>query len=218
MMKIAASLVKKLHEQTGAGLMDCKRALEKHNGDAERSVTYLREQGIAAAAKKSGRIAAEGLVSSYIHTGGRIGVLIEVNCETDFVAKTDDFKRLVADIAMQVAAMKPVCVQRDDLPQAELIKEREVLKKQALAEGKPEHVVEKMVEGRLQKYFKEVCLLDQVFVKDNDKTIEQLVKEHTARLGERIVVRRFERYELGEGLERKQENFAEEVRAQVEGE
>ncbi|TCS93167.1 translation elongation factor Ts [Hazenella coriacea] len=214
-MAITAAMVKELREKTGAGMMDCKKALTETNGDMEKAIDFLREKGIASASKKAGRIAAEGLVESYIHAGGRIGVLVEVNCETDFVAKTDDFKAFVKDIAMQIAAMNPKYVRREEVSAEDVEREREVLKQQALAEGKPEKIVDKMVEGRLSKFFKEVCLLEQDFVKDSDKTIDQLVKEQIARIGENISVRRFVRFELGEGIEKRQDNFAEEVMAQV---
>lgn len=216
-MAISAAQVKELREKTGAGMMDCKKALTEANGDMDKAIEILREKGLAAAAKKAGRVAAEGLVESYIHAGGRIGVLVEVNCETDFVAKTEEFRSFVREIAMQIAAMNPKYVKRDEVPAEEVDKEREILRTQALNEGKPEHIVEKMVEGRLEKYFKEVCLLEQPYIKDGDKTIEQLVKEMIARIGENISVRRFVRYELGEGIEKKEANFAEEVLSQVKG-
>lgn len=214
-MAITAQMVKELREKTGAGMMDCKKALQETGGNIEKAIDYLREKGIAKAAKKADRVAAEGVVESYIHGGGRIGVLVEVNCETDFVAKTDDFKSLVKDVAMQIAAMNPKYVRREEVSEEELNKEREILKQQALAEGKPEHIVEKMVEGRLGKYFKEVCLLEQPYVKDPDKTVDQLVKETIAKLGENINIRRFVRFEMGEGLEKRQDNFADEVMSQV---
>lgn len=214
-MAISAKLVKELRDKTGAGMMDCKKALTETDGDMEKAVEYLREKGIAKAAKKSDRIAAEGVVESYIHAGGRIGVLVEVNCETDFVAKTDDFKNFVRDIAMQIAAMNPKYVRSEEIPASVVEKEREILKQQALQEGKPEHIVDKMVEGRLQKHFKDICLLDQPFVKDPDKTVDQLVKEMIAKIGENINIRRFVRYEMGEGLEKREDNFAEEVMSQV---
>ncbi len=172
---------------------------------------------MAAAEKKAGRVAAEGLVEAYIHAGGRIGVLVEVNCETDFVAKTEVFRSFVRDIARQIAAMNPKYVKRDEVPEDVVNKEREILRTQALNEGKPEHIVEKIVEGRLEKYFKEVCLLEQPFIKDGDKTVEQLVKEMIARIGENISIRRFVRFELGEGIEKKETDFAEEVLSQVKG-
>jgi len=216
-MQISAAMVKELREKTGAGMMDCKKALAEANGNMERAIEILREKGLAQAAKKAGRVATEGLVESYIHAGGRIGVLVEVNCETDFVAKTEEFKNFVKDVAMQIAAAKPLYVRKEEVPAEEVEKERNILRAQALNEGKPEHIVDKMVEGRLEKYFKEVCLLEQPFIKDPDKSIDQLVKEAIAKIGENISIRRFARFELGEGLEKKQENFAEEVMAQVKG-
>ncbi|MXQ54892.1 translation elongation factor Ts [Shimazuella alba] len=214
-MAISASMVKDLRQKTGAGMMDCKKALTETNGDMEKAIEYLREKGIAGASKKADRVAAEGIVESYIHAGGRIGVLVEVNCETDFVAKTPEFGAFVKDIAMQIAAMNPKYVRREEVAEEEVEKEREILKQQALQEGKPANIVDKMVEGRLVKHFKEICLLDQVFVKDNDKTIDQLVKEQIARIGENITIRRFVRFELGEGIEKRQDNFVEEVMSQV---
>ena len=214
-MGITASEVKELREKTGAGMMDCKKVLTEANGDMEKAIELLREKGLAAAVKKSSRIAAEGVVDSYIHMGGKIGVLLEVNCETDFVAKTDDFKALVKDIAMQIAAANPKYLRKEDVDTAELEKEREILRMQALNEGKPEKIVDKMVEGRIQKYFKEVCLLEQPFVKDPDKSVQDLVTEKIAKIGENISVRRFVRYEMGEGLEKRQDNFVEEVMAQT---
>ncbi|TCP70117.1 translation elongation factor Ts [Baia soyae] len=214
-MAITAAMVKELREKTGAGMMDCKKALNETEGNMEKAMEYLREKGIANADKKAGRIAAEGVVESYIHGGGRIGVLVEVNCETDFVAKTDEFKSFVKDVAMQIAAMNPQYVRRDEVPGDEVEKERQILRQQALQEGKPEAIVDKMVEGRLTKHFKDICLMDQVFVKDGEKTIEQMVKEQIARIGENISIRRFVRYELGEGLEKREDNFVEEVMSQV---
>ncbi len=212
---ITVEMVKELRERTGAGMMDCKKALMEKNGDMDKAIEYLREKGLAAAAKKAGRIAAEGLVESYIHGGGRIGVLVEVNCETDFVAKTPGFREFVKDIAMQIAAAKPEYVRKEEVPQEIIEKEKEILRAQALNEGKPEKVVEKMVEGRIEKFYKEVCLLEQPFIKDNDITIKQLLTEKIAQIGENINIRRFVRYELGEGIEKKQANFAEEVMAQI---
>jgi elongation factor Ts len=208
---ITADMVKELRERTGAGMMDCKKALVEMNGDMEKSIDLLREKGLAAAAKKAGRIASEGLVEAYIHGGGRIGVLLEVNCETDFVAKTDAFKALVKDIAMQIAAANPSCVARADLPVELVEHEREILRAQALNEGKPAHIVDKMIEGRLEKFYKEACLLEQLFIKDTDKTINQLITENIAKIGEQISVRRFSRYQLGEGLEKRSDDFAAEV-------
>ncbi len=211
MAEITAALVKELRERTGAGMMDCKKALAATEGDMDKAIDFLREKGLAAAAKKAGRIAAEGLVESYIHGGGRIGVLVEVNCETDFVAKTDDFKNLVRDIAMHIAAANPSYLRREEVPTAELEHEKMVLSEQARNEGKPEKIIEKMVSGRIEKYYKEVCLLEQPFVKDPDKTISDLITESIAKIGENISIRRFTRYQLGEGIEKKQEDFAAEV-------
>lgn len=211
MAEITAALVKELRERTGAGMMDCKKALAATEGDMDKAIDFLREKGLAAAAKKAGRIAAEGLVESYIHGGGRIGVLVEVNCETDFVAKTDAFKSLVKDIAMHIAAANPSYLRREEVPAAELEHEKMVLSEQARNEGKPEKIIEKMVTGRIEKYYKEVCLLEQPFAKDPDKTISDLITESIAKIGENIAIRRFTRYQLGEGIEKKQEDFAAEV-------
>ena len=200
-----------LRASTGAGMMDCKKALVESNGDMDKAVTWLREKGIAAAAKKSSRIAAEGVVESYIHMGGKIGVLVEVNCETDFVAKSDPFKALVKDIAMQIAAANPKYVTQAEVPTEELNKEKEILKAQAINEGKPAAVVEKMVEGRVNKYYKDVCLLDQDFVKDSSKTVQEIINDAILTIGEKISVRRFTRYQMGEGLEKRVDNFAEEI-------
>jgi translation elongation factor Ts len=213
---ITAELVKTLRERTGAGMMDCKKALVETSGDIEKAVDFLREKGLAAASKKAGRAATEGLVEAYIHAGGRIGVLVEVNCETDFVAKTDDFKTLVKDIAMHIAAASPLYVTRDEVPEEVLAHEREILKAQAINEGKPENIAEKMVEGRIEKYYKDNCLLDQVFVKDNDMAIADLIKASIAKMGENISIRRFACYNLGEGLEKKVDDFAAEVMAAVQ--
>lgn len=196
-------------------MLDCKKALEEANGDLTKAAELLREKGLAAAAKKGDRVATEGRVESYIHGAGRIGVLVEVNCETDFVAMTDQFKELVRDIAMHIAAANPKVVRREEVNQAELDKEREILRAQALNEGKPEKIVDKMVEGRLNKYYEENVLLEQSFVKDPDKTVQTLLNEKIATIGEQITIRRFVRFELGEGLEKKQDNFVEEVMAQV---
>lgn len=212
---ITAEMVKELRERTGAGMMDCKKALTETKGDMEKAIDYLREKGLAAAAKKAGRITAEGIVESYIHGGGRIGVLLEINCETDFVAKTDQFKALAKDICMQIAAANPSYVSRSDVPAEVINHEREVLRAQALNEGKPAHIVEKMIEGRLEKFYKEVCLLEQPFIKDPDKTVQQLINEQIAKIGENITVRRFTRYQLGEGIEKKANDFAAEVMAAV---
>ncbi|WP_028545185.1 translation elongation factor Ts [Paenibacillus taiwanensis] len=214
-MAVNASAVKELREKTGAGMLDCKKALEEANGDITKAGEILREKGLAAAASKAGRIATEGVVQSYIHAGGRIGVLVEINCETDFVAKTDQFQEFARDIAMHIAASAPKYVRRDEVPTEDLEKEKEILKAQALNEGKPEKIVEKMVEGRIGKYYEEFCLMEQSFIKDPDKTIDNLLNEKIAAIGENISIRRFVRYELGEGLEKKQDNFVEEVMAQA---
>lgn len=210
-MEITASMVKELRERTGAGMMDCKKALMESNGDVDKAIEILREKGLAAAAKKAGRIATEGIVDSYIHGGGRIGVLIEVNCETDFVARTEDFRNFVHDIAMQVAAANPQYVSKEDVPAEVIEKEKEIYRAQAKNEGKPDKVIEKMVEGRLEKYYKDVCLLEQPFIKDDSKTVKQLLNELIAKIGENIVIRRFVRFELGEGIEKKKCDIAEEV-------
>ena len=214
-MAITANDVKELRERTGAGMMDCKRALTEADGNMDKAIEILREKGLAAAAKKSGRIAAEGLVASYIHMGGRIGVLVEVNCETDFVAKTDNFKDLVHDVAMQIAATNPQYVSKEEVPADVIEKEKEILRAQALNEGKPEKIVDRMVEGRIEKYYKEVCLLEQPFVKDSDKTVKGMIMEAIASIGETISVRRFVRYEMGEGLEKREDNFVDEVMKQA---
>jgi elongation factor Ts len=215
MAEISAAQVKELRERTGAGMMDCKKALNEVGGDMDKAVDFLREKGLAAAAKKEGRIAAEGIVEAYIHGGGRIGVMLELNCETDFVAKTDDFKQFARDVALQVAAANPLYLVKEDVPAEVLQHEKDILRAQALNEGKPEKIIEKMVQGRIEKYYKEVCLMDQAFVKDPDKTINDLVLEKTAKIGERIVIRRFTRYEMGEGIEKRQEDFASEVMKEI---
>ncbi len=212
---ITAAMVKELRERTGVGMMDCKNALVEAGGDMEKAIELLRTKGLAQAAKKASRIASEGLVSSYIHLGGRIGVLVEVNCETDFVAKTDEFKALCHDLAMQIAASKPEYVRREDVPQEAIENEKRILRQQALNEGKPEKIVDKMVEGRIEKYFKENCLLEQPFIKDTEKTVQDLLNDKIMKLGENITVRRFVRYEVGEGLAKKEQNFVDEVMSQI---
>ena len=212
---ITASMVKELRERTGVGMMDCKRALQDSNGDMEKAIELLRERGLASAAKKAGRIAAEGIVDSYIHGGGRIGVLVEVNCETDFVAKTDEFKTFVRDIAMHIAATNPQYVSRDQIPQEILEKEKEILRAQAINEGKPEKIADRMVAGRIEKYIKEICLMEQPFVKDPDKTVQQVLQELIAQIGENITIRRFVRFERGEGIEKRTDNWVEEVMAEL---
>lgn len=212
---ITAGMVKELREKTGAGMLDCKNALVKADGDMDKAVDLLREKGLAAAAKKSGRITAEGIVDSYIHMGGRIGVLIEVNCETDFVAKTEEFKSFVKNMAMQVAASSPVYISREEIPGETVEKEKNILMQQALNEGKPRHIVEKMVEGRIEKYYREVCLLEQPYIRDPEISVGQVLKETIAKIGENISVRRFVRYEMGEGIQKKEDNFVDEVMKQV---
>ena len=214
-MKITAQMVKELREKTGSGMMDCKKALAEADGDMEQAIVILREKGMAKTAKKDDRIAAEGVVASYIHMGGRIGAMVEINCETDFVAQTDKFQRFAKDVAMHIAAANPKYLSEDEVPEAEVAKEREILKVQALNEGKPEKIVEKMVDGRMKKFYKEICLLDQPYIKDPDMTIGDLVKEMIMDIGENVKIRRFARFEMGEGLEKKQENFAEEVAKQM---
>ena len=214
-MEVTSSMVKDLRERTGAGMMDCKKALVESNGDMDKAIAYLREKGLAAAAKKAGRIAAEGMVESYVHMGGKIGVLVEVNCETDFVAKTEQFKTFCHDVAMHIAAANPLFVTKEEVPTEALDKEKEIFRAQALNEGKPEKIVDRMVEGRVEKYYKEVCLLEQPFVKDPDKTIKDLVSDATVAIGEKISIRRFTRYERGEGIQKREDNFADEVAAQL---
>ena len=197
-MSVSADLVKKLREKTGAGMMDCKRALEKAGGDMDKAVDHLREQGMAQAAKKASRVAKEGIVYSYIHPGDKLGVLLEINCETDFVARTEDFKLLAKDIAMQIAATNPLVVVRSDLKPEIIEKEKEIYRTQAKNEGKPEKIIERIVEGKLEKYFQEVCLLEQPFVKDQDRSVKDRMEEIIAKLGENIAVRRFVRFRLGD--------------------
>jgi elongation factor Ts len=214
-MSVSASDIAALRNQTGAGMMDCKNALEEAGGDVEKAVEILRKKGIAKAAKRAGKVAAEGQVVSYIHGEGRIGVLLDLNCETDFVAKTDAFKQLALDIAMHVAAAKPLYVSRTDVPEMMLQAEKDIYRVQLQTEGKPADMIEKIVEGKMSKYFAEVCLLEQSFIKDEEKTIEQILAAKTAEIGEKISVRRFARYELGEGIEREKKDFAAEVAEQL---
>ncbi len=199
-MDISLELVKDLRQRTGAGIVDCKVALQESKGDIEGAIDYLRRKGLATAAKKAGRIATEGLISSYIHAGGKMGVLVEVNCETDFVAKTEDFQTFVKNIAMHIAAANPQYIRREDVPPEVLEKEKEIYRTQALEAGKPPKVVEKIVEGKMERFFSEVCLLEQTFIKDSDLTIKELVDSMVAKLGENIAIRRFARFQLGEGL------------------
>ncbi len=214
---ISAAAVKELRERTGAGMMDCKKALTASDGDMEKAIDFLREKGLAAAAKKSGRIAAEGLVEAYIHGGGRMGCLVEVNCETDFVAKTDEFKEFCRDIAMQVVATRPLCVTREELPAEELEHEIKVQRELALNEGKPEKMIDRIVEGRIEKYYKTVCLMEQPFIKNPDITVKDLQTEKIAKIGENINIRRFVFFQMGEGLTKKENDLAAEVAALTQG-
>ncbi len=216
-MGISAEQVRELREKTGSGIMDCKKALGETKGDVEAAIDYLREKGLASAKKKAGRVAAEGIVGSYIHAGGSLGVIVEVNCETDFVAKTDDFAALVKDIAMHIAAMNPAHVRRDEVDEAELERERNIFKTQALESGKPENIVDKIVEGKIEKFYKENCLLEQPFVKDPDKSVEDIVTEAIAALGENISIRRFTVFKVGEGIEKEAADLAAEVAAVIKG-
>ncbi|WP_456465894.1 translation elongation factor Ts [Persephonella sp.] len=197
-MAVDAKLVKTLREMTGAGILECKKALEETNGNLEEAVELLRKRGIAKAAKKAGRETKEGIIHAYIHAGGRVGVLLELNCETDFVAKNELFKELANELALQIAAMRPQYVSRDTVPKEVIEKEGEIAREAAIAEGKPEHIAEKIAEGKVEKFLKEVCLLEQPYIKDDKKTVEDLIKEYIAKLGENIQVRRFTRYEIGE--------------------
>jgi elongation factor Ts len=198
MSEVSAALVRELRDRTGVGMMDCKRALAEVSGDIEKALLFLREKGLSAAAKKSGRTAAEGAITAYIHAGGKIGVLLEVNCETDFVARTDDFQNLLKDLAMQIAAANPRFVRREDVPAEVIEQERRIFRAQAANTGKPQQVVEKIVDGKIEKFFAETCLLEQPFIKEADKKVGQLITDLVARLGENLVVRRFARFQLGE--------------------
>jgi elongation factor Ts len=215
MAEVTATLIKDLRERTGAGMSDCKKALTEVEGDVDKAIDYLRTKGLAKAAKKAGREATEGAVVSYIHGGGRIGVLVEINCETDFVARNEDFQAFTRDVALQIAAMNPQFVRKEEVVAGVVDREREVLLAKAKESGKPDQVVQKMVDGQISKWMKEICLLDQAFVKDADKTIEQLQQELIAKIGENIKIRRFVRFELGEGLEKKKDDFAAEVAKQA---
>ncbi len=216
-MNFTAKDVAELRAKTNAGMMDCKKALTECDGDFSKAIVWLREKGIAAAAKKQSRIASEGIVTSYIHMGGKIGVLVEINCETDFVAKTEAFQTLGHEIALQIAAAAPKYVRIEDVPAEEVEKEKEILKNQALNEGKPAQIIEKMVEGRVKKFYQDVCLLEQPFVKNPDMTIQSYINEKILQIGEKISVRRFVRFEMGEGLEKRNDNLAEEVEKQMKG-
>ena len=214
-MEITASLIKDLRERTGAGMSDCKKALTETSGDMDKAIDWLRAKGLSKAAKKAGREATEGAIVSYIHGGGRIGVLVEINCETDFVSRNEEFQNFTRDVALQIAAMNPQFVRKDEVDQSLIAKEREILSVKAKETGKPEAVVAKMVDGQITKWMKEICLLDQAFVKDPDKTIEQVLQELVAKIGENIKIRRFVRFELGEGLEKKKDDLAAEVAKQA---
>ncbi|NEO49025.1 MAG: translation elongation factor Ts [Moorea sp. SIO4A3] len=215
-MAISAQLVKELREKTGAGMMDCKKALVESDGDTAKAIEWLRKKGITSADKKSGRVAAEGIIGSYIHTGGRVGVLVEINCETDFVARRDEFQALVKNVAMQVAACPNVeYVKVDDIPQEIVQKEKDIEMGRDDLGKKPENIKEKIVQGRIDKRLKELSLMDQPYIRDQSITVEELVKQCVAQLGENIQVRRFTRYVLGEGIEKEESNFAEEVAAQM---
>ncbi|AKU90277.1 translation elongation factor Ts [Vulgatibacter incomptus] len=211
MAEVTAAAVKELREKTGAGMMDCKKALSATEGDMEKAIDWLRQKGLSAAAKKAGRAATEGAVTSYIHGAGKIGVLVEVNCETDFVARNEGFQELVRDIAMHIAAAAPLYVRREEVDPAILERELDVYRGQLKEQGKPEKIWDKILEGKREKFYQDICLLEQPFVKDPDKTVQQLVNEAVAKIGENITVRRFARFVLGEGLEKKTENFAEEI-------
>lgn len=214
-MEVTATLIKDLRERTGAGMADCKKALVEVEGDMDKAIDYLRAKGLAKAAKKAGREATEGAVVSYIHGGGRIGVLVEVNCETDFVARNEDFQAFCREVALQIAAMNPQFVRKEEVDPEVIEKERAVLVAKAKESGKPEPVAQKMVEGQISKWLKEICLIDQSFVKNPDKTVDQVQQELVAKIGENIKIRRFVRFELGEGLEKKKTDFAAEVAAQA---
>jgi elongation factor Ts len=199
-MDVSASVVKELREKTGAGMMDCKKALTETAGDVQKAVDYLRQKGLAAATKKADRVAADGAVAAYVHAGGKLGALVEINCETDFVARTTEFQALLKDIAMQVAAANPRYVRREEIPEAELAKEKTIYRQQALESGKPEKIVDKIVEGKMERFYSEICLLEQSFIKDQDKKVSEIINDAVARLGENIQIRRFARYHLGEGV------------------
>jgi len=196
-MAVTAGMVKELRDKTGAGMMDCKKALSETSGDVEKAIDYLRQKGLSDAGKRTGRTASEGLVGSYIHPGGKLGVLVEVNCESDFVARTEEFQALVKDVAMHVAASNPLYLRREDVPEDVIAREKNIYEVQAREGGKPEQIVERIVQGKLEKFFEEVCLLEQPFVKEPDLSVNQLVSSLVAKLGENIVVRRFQRYQLG---------------------
>ena len=200
-MDITADTVKKLREKTGVGLMDCKEALKHTNGDMEKAVDYLREKGLAKMAKRMGRVASEGSIAAYIHTGGKVGAMVEINCETDFVAKTDQFQNFVKDVAMQITASNPLYVKREDIPQEHIDREKTIYRNQALESGKPEKIIDKIADGKLEKFYQEVCLVEQTFIKNPDITIKDLLEELLVKTGEKIVINRFVRFQLGETLQ-----------------
>lgn len=214
-MPTTAADVAKLRAQTGAGMLDCKKVLDETNGDFEKAVDLLRTKGIAKAAKRADKVTAEGTVMSYIHGMGKVGVLVEINCETDFVARNDQFQALSRDIAMHIAASAPQYVAREEVPADKIEREKDVYREQLKAEGKPAEMAEKILEGKLNKWFGELCLLEQKFIKDEDKTIQQILTEKTGEIGEKITVRRFARYELGEGINKETKDFAQEVAEQL---
>jgi elongation factor Ts len=216
-MEINATMVKELREKTGAGMMDCKNALTESKGDIEQAIVVLRKKGLASAQKKAGRIAAEGMIGHYIHAGGKLGVLVEVNCETDFAARSADFQALVKDIAMHIAAQNPLYVTREDVPAEVLEKEKEIYKDQARATGKPENIVDKIAEGKLGSYYEMACLYDQKFVKDMNITVKELINQIVGKIGENIQVRRFARFKTGEGMEKRSTDLAGEVAAALGG-
>ncbi len=216
-MSVSATNVRDLRERTGAGMLDCKKALEETGGDIEKSIDWLRQKGLSKAAKKSGRVASEGAVSSYIHGEGRVGVLVEVNSETDFVAKNEQFQQFVKDILLHVAAMNPLFVSSKEIPETAIQKEKEVLRAKAIEEGKKPEFLDKIIDGQITKWCADVCLLDQKFVKNPDVTVSHLLTELIASIGENIVIRRFVRYELGEGIQKETKNFADEVAEQLKG-
>ena len=212
-MEINAKQVKELREKTGVGMMDCKNALIEAKADMEQAIVILRKKGLASAQKKAARVAAEGMIGHYIHAGGKLGVLVEVNCETDFAARSEDFQRLVKDIAMHIAAQSPLYVRRDEVPADEIAKEKEIYKDQARASGKPEHIIDKIADGKLESYYQMACLYDQAFVKEPSQTVEQLINNVIGKIGENIRVRRFTRFKTGEGLEKRSTDLAADVKA-----
>jgi len=212
-MAITATQINELRKSTGAGMLDCKKALEETEGDFEKAIDFLRKKGLSAAAKKAGRIATEGAVGTYIHAGGKIGVMVEINCETDFVAKNENFQTFVKDIAMHIAAASPQFVRREEVSADVLEREKDIYRAKARETGKPENIIEKIIEGQINKFYADICLLEQAYVKDPDKTIQQYLNETIAKIGENMSIRRFTKYVLGEGLEKKESDFAAEVAA-----